>query len=192
VTTNICPTTSISVPYQGQAKISVQRNTPFFFIGTQTGNLTSFTIENNITVGLLPTIAALLPMFPPSYPATQDATWNSGTKAIIHALINATKSGATGSCIDKSGVTFAVTGHPEAVIKYPNNGTSTGSGGDAKATISIVTTGTVAAPEFVTVTATKSGCALGLSSTDKLFLTGRTPVAINVVTSGVGFEIGNP
>ncbi len=64
--------------------------------------------------------------------------------------------------------------------KYPNDGTATGSGGDARASITIVY-----------VTATKASCVLGLSAADKLFLTGRTPVAINAVTSGVGFEIGN-
>ena len=126
-----------------------------------------------------------------TYPATVDPAWSSTTKALIHVLINATKGGATAPCDDKSGVTFAVTGHPEAVVKYPNNGTSTGSGGDAKATITIVTTGTKSVPEFVYVTATKGSCALGLNGADQLFLTGRTPVAINTVTSGVGFEISN-
>lgn len=125
------------------------------------------------------------------HPATVNPAYNPSTMATINVLINSTKNGSTAPCVDKAGVTFAVTGHPEAVIKYPNNGTATGSGGDAKASITIVTAGTESAPEYVYVTATKAGCALGLNAADKLFLTGRTPVAINAVTSGVGFELSN-
>ena len=191
VSTNICPTANLQVPYQGQSAIQVERNKPFFFIGEQTGSLTAFSIEYNVKSTFFATLPALLSVYPPTYPATVDPAWSSTTKALIHVLINATKGGATAPCDDKSGVTFAVTGHPEAVVKYPNNGTSTGSGGDAKATITIVTTGTKSVPEFVYVTATKGSCALGLNGADQLFLTGRTPVAINTVTSGVGFEISN-
>ncbi|MBK7579188.1 MAG: hypothetical protein IPI67_03190 [Myxococcales bacterium] len=191
VTTNICSSVSVQVPYQGQAALQVQKNTPFFFIGTQTGSLDAFSIEYNVTINAFSKLPALLSVFPSTYPATIDPAWDATKKAVINVLINATAGGSTAPCVDKAGVTFAVTGHSEAVIKYPNNGSATGSGGDAKASITIVTTGTAANPEFVYVTATKTSCKLGLNNADKLFLTGRTPVAINTVTSGVGFELSN-
>ena len=191
VTSNICPGTIVQVPYGGKATMQVQRNTPFFFIGTQTGSMTSFGIEYNVTSTFFPTLVSLSTLFAPTYPATVDPAWDASKKAIIHVVINATAGGSTAPCNSKDGVTFAVTGHPEAVVKYPNNGTATGTGGDAKGTITIVTTGTVANPEYVYVTATKTSCKLGLNGADKLFLTGRTPVAINVATTGGGFELSN-
>ena len=191
VNANICPTVTIQVPYQGTSAMQIERNAPYFLIGKQTGALTAFSIEGKVTVSVFPKLAAMLSMFPPTYPATVNPAYSASSMATINVLINSTKGGATAPCVDKAGVTFAVTGHPEAVIKYPNNGTATGSGGDAKASITIVTTGTESAPEYVYVTATKASCVLGLNAADKLFLTGRTPVAINAVTSGVGFEISN-
>ena len=189
VTTNICPGTNISVPDQGSSQIRVQRAVPFFFIGTDSANLTAFTPEFNISVGLLAKMPAGFMMIAPTIPPAIDAGWNAGTKAYIGVLVSSTKSGATAPCNVKSGVTFAVTGHSEAVVHYDGGGSSTNTTSAAQMTI--VTTGTVAAPEYVIVTATKSSCVLGLEASAALFSTGRAPVAINVATSTVAFEISN-
>ena len=88
-------------------------------------------------------------------------------------------------------MTYTLVGHPEAVIKYIGGGTSTASTGVAAAWISLVTTGTLAAPEYVTITQTKAGCRVDLNGAEKLFLTGRAAVAINTVTYGLAGEVTN-
>jgi len=49
--------------------------------------------------------------------------------------------------------------------------------------ISIRTTGTVASPEYITITQTKAGCKVDLNGADKLFLTGRAPMAAGTYPS---------
>jgi hypothetical protein len=191
-TASICNTTVV-VPNGTQGQMCVQKDVPFYFTATQTGYLTALTNEYEISLSFpdFPLLAAPW-MFPPSIPLTYDPAWDPAQKAFIRTFVGRSKSGSTAPCDTRAGVTFAVTGHPEAVVAYGGGGTSTGSSAsDATGYISIVTTGTLAAPEFVTVTATESGCTLSRDPTASLIYTLRSPVARGVATTDWGWEVGN-
>lgn len=191
VTGNICAPNSVEIPFQGMVGFDVQKKVPYFLIGTQVGSLPSLTIENNIQIDAFPTIGASFIVVGPTYPPIVNPAWDAATMAMFRVSVTSTKSGATAPCNDKSGVTFTVPNHPEAVVKYGGNGTSTGGGGDANAWITVVTNGTLQAPEYVTVVATKPSCVVALEASAGFFITGRIPVAINASTAELGLEISN-
>ena len=192
LSTNICPAVA-TIPYKGTTTLSVPSNTPFFFVGTQAGNLTNLSSERNITRAAFPKLAHQVPMVPTSYAVAADPAWTAATHALLQVIVNA--STGTGPCAAKDGVSYTVPGHPEAVIRYANNGTTAtgvpGSGGVLDTFISLQTTGTVAAPEYITITQTKAGCTVGLNNADKLFFTGRAPIAAGAYTTFLSGEVTN-
>jgi hypothetical protein len=190
ITGNICPETTLDIPYMQMRAMNVQRNAPFFFIATQTGSLINLSREFNVTVSAFAKLPYQATMYPPTFPVGIDPAWDSNTKALLSVVVNSTS--GSGACNAKDGVSYSVVNHPEAVIAYKNGGTSTSAGGDAYAWISLVTTGTVAAPEYVTITQTKAACKVDLNGADKLFVTGRAPIAVNAVTVGLSGEVMNP
>src|SRR5205814_408143 len=123
--------TSVAIPYNKTTTMSVQKRVPFFLIGTQAGSLTTFTRELNIRVDVFAKLPAGLLVFAPTYPKVVNPAWDETKMALIHALVSSTKQGSAAPCNDKAGVTFSIVHHPEAVVKYGGNGSSTGSGGDA-------------------------------------------------------------
>ena len=192
ITTNICPAMA-TVPYKGTATLSVPSNTPFFFIATQTGNLTNLTSERNIKFAGFPKLGHVATMVSTSYAVAVDPAWGAATHALLQVVVNA--STGTGACAAKDGISYTVVGHTEAVIRYANNGTTAtgvpGTGGVLDTFISIRTTGTVASPEYITITQTKAGCKVDLTSADKLFFTGRAPMAAGTYTTFLSGEVTN-
>ncbi len=190
VTVNTCPTTAVIIPNGVNRTMSVQRSTPFFTIATQPGSLPHLSIEQNVTISAFAKLAHLVTMYPTTAAPPLLPTWDPTKHALLRMVVNA--STGAGACNAKDGVTYAVPGHTEAVVTYTGGGTATAGGGDATAWIRLDTTGTRTTPEYVTVTQTKSGCKVGLTSTDRLFLTGRAPIAIGHLTMAMGGEVQNP
>ena len=193
VATNICTATA-TIPFGGVSSLSVPSNTPFFFIATQAGNLPTFTSEKKITFNGIPKIGQQLTMLATSYAVAVDPAWDPATHALLNVITNAAT--GTGICSAKDGISYTVVNHPGVVIRYEHGGTtSTGpsnGGGDSLGTwFSIPTTGTMASPEYVTITQTKAGCTVGPTNADKLFITGRAPIARGVVTIGLNGEVAN-
>jgi hypothetical protein len=193
VATNICTATA-TIPFGGMTSLNVPSNTPFYFIATQAGNLPTFSSEKNITFSGIPKIGQQMTMLATSYAVAVDPAWDPATHALLNVIVNA--SSGTGICSAKDGVSYTVVNHPGVVIRYEHGGTtSTGpsnGGGDSLGTwISIPTTGTMASPEYVTITQTKAGCTVGPTNADKLFITGRAPIARGVVTIGLNGEVAN-
>ena len=180
------------IPYNGTSTLTIPRNIPFFFQGTQTGNLPTLSQENNVKINAFPKLVHEVLLLPQSYATQQDPTWNPATKALLRVVVNA--SSGAGACSTKDGVSYTVVNHPEAVIRYAGGGTTgTGTGTDAMGSwISIVTTGTLAAPEYVTITQTKAGCKVAPDGSTLLFNTGRAPIAAGAITSLLGGEVTNP
>ena len=186
VTASNCPATKLVIPYKGKSAMYVQREVPFFFTSTQTGNLTAFGIEYNVKSSFFSALPNGQYLLPSTYPATIDSAWDATKMALLQVMVTAAT--GTGICKVKDGVTYTVPGHPEAIIKYKGGGTSTDVSGTGTS-ILLVTTGTVAAPEYVSITQTKAGCKVDLNGAEKLFLTGRAPIAINTITQSLAGEV---
>ena len=191
VSANICPATNVVIPYKVNRTINVQRSVPFFFVATHTGSLQTLSAEYNVTVSLFPKLIFQAVMLPPTFPLEKvDPAWDATKKAAVHVWVN--RASGAGACSSTGDVTLSVPGHPEAVVAYEGGGTATPATGAATAWISLVTTGTVSAPEYITVTYTKAGCKVDLTGADKLYLTKRAPVAINTLTYQLAGEVMNP
>jgi len=192
VLANVCAGPALVIPYNGTSTLTIPRNTPFFFQGTQAGNMPTLSRENNVKSNVFPKLAHEVLLLPESYAVQKDPTWTSATKALLRVIVNA--STGSGACSTKDGVSYTVVNHPEAVISYAGGGTTaTGTGTDAFGSwISIVTTGTLAAPEYVTITQTKAGCKVAPNGADLLFSTGRAPIAAGALTSLLNGEVTNP
>jgi hypothetical protein len=192
VATNICTATA-TIPFGGMTSLSVPSNTPFFFIGTQAGNLPMLSSEKNIKFAGIPKIGQQVTMLATSYAVAVDPAWDPATHALLNVITNAAT--GTGICSAKDGISYTVVNHPGVVIRYEHGGTTstgTGNSGDSLGTwFSIPTTGTMASPEYVTITQTKAGCTVGPTNADKLFITGRAPIARGVVTIGLNGEVAN-
>jgi hypothetical protein len=186
---SLCSGTKVIIPAPFTAKgpLEVQGGVPFFFAATQAESVPSLSGEYNINpaiVGRLPDLPYTAALYGSAVPATMMPSFIPATSAFL-VVVMGKKSGGTAPCDDTGGVVFTIAGHTIAtdlVIKYQANGvTSTGSpstaGGQLWNTMTLVTTGTVAAPEFVTVVGTKAGCTVGLDSQSALFYSGRVPVA---------------
>jgi hypothetical protein len=191
ISANICPATKIVVNPDEKKFMDVTKGVPFFLTGTQTGSLPGFTPEYNLPVALTTKLPAGVVIFDTSLPPSlANPAWDATTMAFLHMGKPAVKSGATAPCDTVDGITYAVTGHPEAVFKYTGDGTTTNNKGTAYATI--VTTGTAASPEYVTITASKPSCAMGPSTTAAILLTGRIPVAKGHSNVNAEFMVANP
>jgi hypothetical protein len=189
ISTNICAGGAVVVPYMKTRTMNVQQKTPFFWIATQTGSAPLLSPEGNISIAVFAKLGFSAVMLPTSYMTIKNPAWDPTKHAVIEVMVNA--STGTGACAAKDGVVYTVVGHPEAVINYGAGATATRPGGDAGAWITIVTTGTLAAPEYITLTQTKPGCTVGLTASDKVFLTGRAPVAIGYRTATMTGEVTN-
>ena len=189
ITTNICAGASVVVPYMKTRTMNVQQKVPYYWIATQPGSAPLFSPEGNIALAAFAKLGFSAVMFPTGYMTIKNAAWDPTKHAVIETMVTA--SGGTGACSTKDGVTYTVVGHPEAVISYNGGGTATASGGVPGAWITIVTTGTLATPEFITITQTKAGCTVGLTASDKIFVTGRAPVAIGYRTATMAGEVQN-
>jgi hypothetical protein len=87
---------------------------------------------------------------------------DAGDQATI-AIELSPNSAATGACAGVSGVTFAVTGHPEAIVSYTVNGwPSDPTLGTSSSGAWVFVNGVVGASR-VAITATKPGCTVSLS-----------------------------
>jgi hypothetical protein len=122
-------------------------------------------------------------------------SWSAATHATIY-IQTAKADGASGNCADISGITYTVTGHAETVATYSGGGNSTsGGGGGGGATLFITTTGTLAAPELVTVVGTKQGCSVATtgfaSGGAPTGQTGKLPVARGATSGFLTAAIGN-
>jgi hypothetical protein len=193
VATSICTATA-TIPFGGTSTLSVPSNTPFYFIATQAGNLTTFSSEKKITFNGLPKVGQQFTMLAASYAVAVDPAWDPATHALLNVIVNA--STGAGACSAKDGVSYTVANHAGVVIRYEHGGTtatgpSNGPGDSLGTWISIPTTGTLASPEYVTITQTKAGCTVGPTNADKLFITGRAPIARGVVTIGLSGEVAN-
>jgi hypothetical protein len=190
-----CSPLTFIIPKDGKRTLNMTKGVSFYWRATQEGSMPTLAGEFNINAAIPSTfkMPALLGMIPPTLPAVvANPAWNPATMGLVYLPVSSVKSGSTGACADKSGVTFAVTGHPEAVIKYAGGGTSTGTGGDASAWLTIETTGTIDAPELVTITAAKTGCTLkNGGDVGAFFGTGKYTVGRGASSSAQGWEIGN-
>ncbi len=187
VSANICPGSSLTFPYNEKRTLTLPRNTPFYFIATQVGNLPNLSQENNVKVAAFAKLPYGALLLPESFATGIDPTWTTATKALLRVVVNA--STGAGACSAKDGVSYTVVGRADAIIKYAGGGTATGTSGDTW--ISLPTTGTLAAPEYVTITQTKVGCKVGPNGADQLFMTGRAPIAAGAITSLLGGEVTN-
>jgi hypothetical protein len=105
----------------------------------------------------------------------------AGSQATI-AVVLQTDPSATAPCNDATGVTLAVTGHPEAVVSYggpgwPSNPTVT----TTSSTGTYVFINGVSGAESVTVTGAKTGCTVQLATAPQ---TGTFPLLSGSVTIG--------
>lgn len=186
---NVCDSTVLTFPYNQTRTLTIPRNVPFHFVATQAGNLPALSQENNVKSAAFPKLQHGAWLLPLTYAASIDPAWTASTHALLRVVVNA--STGTGACSTKDGVSYTVVGHPEAVIKYANGGVGATGVGAGDSWISIITTATLLAPEFVTITQTKPGCKVGPNGADQLFMTGRAPIAVGAVTSVLGGEVTN-
>lgn len=186
---NVCNREILTVPFDQSRSLVVPRNTPFYFVATQIASLAGLSQENNVKSSVFPKLAQVSWMYPTSYGSTIDPGWSYLTHGLLRVVVNA--STGTGACSTKDGVSYAVVGHPDAVIKYANGGVGATGVGAGDTWISIRTDGVLAAPEFVTITQTKAGCKVGPSAADLLFATGRAPIAAGAVTATLSGEVTN-
>jgi len=190
VSANICPATTVVMNVGETKSMNVTKGVPFFLTGSQLGSMPSLGPEYNIPVALTTALPAGVIMYSDGAPAVlANPAWDPATMGFIHLGSPRVKSGSTAPCNTVDGITYAVTGHPEAVIRYEGNGAATNTEGTAFLTI--VTTGTAGSPEYLTITATKAGCTLALQPIAAILNTGRVPAATGRSSTHAGFEIRN-
>jgi hypothetical protein len=174
--------------------------TPLYLRATQTDSYPSLGAEFTLDAGsILYNFFDALPAGVLMAASSIDFTtlvpaWTAETHAIIY--VQTTKAdGGTADCATTSGVTYTVKDHAETVAKYSGNGSATGSGGDTAVTLIIETSGTLEAPEMVTVLGTKAGCSVkttGYAAGGALTgQTGKLPVAAGATSGFITAAVGN-
>jgi hypothetical protein len=206
ISSSFCDTAS-QFSTHSQGAIHAPKGEAFFLRASQTGSLpglsTQFRLDHDTPYPDSGAESLLVAMVTEGQPPLLDPEWSNGTRAAILIALRPID-GAAGACLDPSGVTYGVVGHPEAVVNYgtgdgityglvKNAGTSTAINGQA--VIFITTTGTGAEPELVEVKGTKVGCRVettGYALREQTSgQTGFTPVARGS-TSGIVFAgLGN-
>ena len=199
VTGSLCNGTQLIVPAKGSKLFDVPNLTPIYFKATQTGSYNGLSPEFKLDKdGLVEQIFKWEYVNVMMVATTTDYTlvdpgWSTGTHAVI--IVGTAKAdGGTNGCANVGGITYTVTGHNEALVKYSGNGTSTPSD-TGYASIFLNTTGTFASPELVNIVGTKAGCSVKISGFASggpiVNQTGKIPVAGNVVSGVVTAGIGN-
>lgn len=200
VTGSLCTGTQLVIPAKTGKLFDVPNLKAIYFKATQAGSYNGLSPEYKLDKdGIVEQAFKWEPVNVLMIANTTDYTlldpgWNTGTHAVI--IVGTAKAdGGTNTCANVGGVTYTVTGHNEAIVKYSGNGTSTPSD-TGYATIFLNTTGTFTSPELVTIAGAKTGCAVkitGFASGGPLTnQTGNIPVGGNTVTGVVTAAIGNP
>jgi hypothetical protein len=202
ITGSTCPTTTLMLNPATAIFFDVPDKTAMYLLGSQTGSRPSLTpefkLDKDSLVAQLLGYAGLVgvQMIADDVDfATIDPAWTAGTQASI-TLLTAKADGGTGACADTAGITYAVQGHSEAIVGYSGGASATTSGGGGGGvSIFVTTTGTLAAPEMLTIVGTKTGCTVattGFSSGGApVGQTGKIPVAAGATTGIVVAGIGN-
>lgn len=177
-----CASTPFVTDADGKSVVGVSTGTPFYLTFTNDAEI-PYIIEE---VSLDKSLVTGFSLIPTALEAIITG-WSSTTPTL---LIQTAIDGALGACATRSGVTYAVTGHPEAKIVYLKDGTpptedptmtSTGSTGLA------LVSGLPAA-SWVSITGIKTGCTVKKPS----IATGRARLEAGYLTLVTGAVTGGP
>ncbi|MEO8876874.1 MAG: hypothetical protein ABI461_14870 [Polyangiaceae bacterium] len=185
LTSALCPDASFTSDDDGGIVGLVTKGVPFYGQFNASGYAPTLSPEENFAGDTSDVAIAL----PPSLLSAIIPNYDK-TKTVIFLAVRkdtGTSHDGGADCTDVSGVSVAVTGHPEAVVTYYTNdaipaampaATSTSTGG------SVSVTGIDVSASPVTVTATKPGCTVTLLNGSA---TGRLPLENGYVSIAAAY-----